>query len=110
MNTLNDRPQSFICHNGEKAPLPFSEAEYERRIATLRDIMAATDAPVVALTSMHDIAYYSGFSYRRFGRPFGCVATTDTRTFVSANIAVCLPWRRSSAARVIIADRRLHNV
>lgn len=109
MNTLNDRPQSFICHNGEKAPLPFSEAEYERRIATLRAIMVDADVPVVVLTSMHNIAYYSGFLYCSFGRPFGCVVTQDTCTVVSANIDGGQPWRRSHCDNVIYTDWQRNN-
>ena len=61
MMDLNARPETFTCHNGEKAPLPFSHAEYERRLAELRKVMADRDIPAVLLTSMHNIAYYSGF-------------------------------------------------
>ena len=61
-----DRPQSFTCHNGEKAELPFSAEEYARRLAGLRRIMAQLDLPAVLLTSMHNIAYYTGFSLLQF--------------------------------------------
>ena len=57
------RTQFFVCENGEKAPLPFSKAEYERRLKTLRGIMAARGVDAVLFTSMHNIAYYSGFLY-----------------------------------------------
>lgn len=106
--TLN-RPQSFICHNGEKAPLPFSTAEYERRIATLRAIMIKADVPAVVLTSMHNIAYYSGFLYCSFGRPFGCVVTQDACTVVSANIDGGQPWRRSHCDNIIYTDWQRNN-
>jgi len=33
MTDISNRPQFFTCHNGEKAPLPFSAAEYDRRVA-----------------------------------------------------------------------------
>lgn len=107
-NPLN-RPQSFICHNGEKAPLPFSASEYENRIATLRAIMVETDVPAVLLTSMHNIAYYSGFLYCSFGRPYACVVTQDTCTVVSANIDGGQPWRRSHCDNIIYTDWQRNN-
>ncbi len=53
-----DRPETFTSHNGGKAPLPFSQTEYDRRLAALREIMADKDVGVVVLTSMHNVAYY----------------------------------------------------
>lgn len=109
MPDMNDRPQSFICHNGDKAPLPFSTAEYERRLAGLRRIMAERDLPAVLLTSMHNIAYYTGFLYCSFGRPYGCVVTPDACTTVSANIDGGQPWRRSHCENLIYTDWRRCN-
>lgn len=105
----NQRPQFFTCHNGEKAPLPFSDAEYERRLSKLRSIMAQHDVTAVLLTSMHNIAYYSGFLYCSFGRPYGCVVTQDACTTVSANIDAGQPWRRSFGDNVIYTDWRRNN-
>ncbi len=98
------RPDSFTCHNGEKAQLPFSDAEYARRLAKLRAIMAARDVSAVLLTSMHNIAYYTGFLYCSFGRPYGCVVTHDACTTVSANIDGGQPWRRSTGDNIIFTD------
>ncbi len=98
------RPQTFICENGEKAPLPFSSAEYERRLARLRRIMAEHDLPAVLLTSMHNIAYYTGFLYCSFGRPYGCLVTPDRCTTISANIDAGQPWRRCHGDNVIYTD------
>lgn len=98
------RPQSFTCHNGEKAALPFSAEEYARRLAGLRRIMAQHDLPAVLLTSMHNIAYYTGFLYCSFGRPYGCVVTAEACTTVSANIDGGQPWRRSHCDNVIYTD------
>lgn len=109
MMEIENRPQFFTCHNGEKAPLPFSDTEYERRLATLRGIMAARDIPVVLLTSMHNIAYYSGFLFCSFGRPYGCVVTQDACTTVSANIDAGQPWRRSFSENVIYTDWKRNN-
>ena len=103
LDTLQ-RPQTFTCHNGEKTPLPFSQAEYDRRLSDLRAIMEARDVPVVLLTSMHNIAYYTGFLYCSFGRPYGCVVTPEACTTVSANIDGGQPWRRSHCENVIYTD------
>ena len=106
---LNTRVDSFTCHNGDKAPLPFSAAEYETRLARLRAIMAQMDLPVVLLTSMHNIAYYSGFLYCSFGRPYACVVTQEACTTVSANIDAGQPWRRSHGDNVIYTDWQRDN-
>lgn len=98
------RPDAFRFHNGEKAKLPFTIKEYERRLARLRRIMARLDLPAVLLTSMHNIAYYSGFLYCSFGRPYACVVTPDTCTTVSANIDAGQPWRRSFGDNVTYTD------
>lgn len=103
------RPDYFTCHNGDKAPLPFSAAEYAGRLARLRKVMAEKDLPAVLLTSMHNIAYYSGFLYCSFGRPYACVVTQDACTTVSANIDAGQPWRRSVGDNVIYTDWRRDN-
>ncbi|MEM9715246.1 MAG: aminopeptidase P family protein [Pseudomonadota bacterium] len=109
MTDHTDRPEFFTRHNGEKAQLPFSKSEYDRRLAGLRRIMAARDIPAVVLTSMHNIAYYSGFLYCAFGRPYACVVTADTCTTVSANIDAGQPWRRSFEENVIYTDWKRNN-
>lgn len=103
------RPDCFTSHNGDKAPLPFSAAEYDRRLARLRAIMQAQDVDAVLLTSMQAIAYYSGFLYCSFGRPYGCVVTPERCTTVSANIDGGQPWRRSHGDNVIYTDWRRDN-
>ena len=103
------RTQFFVCENGEKAALPFSNAEYERRLATLRGIMADRGVEAVLFTSMHNIAYYSGFLYCSFGRPYGCVVTADRCTTVSANIDAGQPWRRCFGDNVIYTDWERNN-
>jgi creatinase len=103
------RPDYFTCHNGDKAPLPFSAAEYAGRLARLRKVMAEKDLPAVLLTSMHNIAYYSGFLYCSFGRPYACVVTQEACTTVSANIDGGQPWRRSHGDNVIYTDWRRDN-
>jgi len=108
MTNQTIRPDFFTRHDGEKI-LPFSNDEYERRLQTLRHIMAEKDVEATLLTSMHNIAYYSGFLYCSFGRPYSCVVTQHSCTVVSANIDGSQPWRRSFADCVIYTDWRRDN-
>ena len=103
------RPEFLTLHNGEKAPLPFSPAEYAARLAGLRRIMAEAGVGAAVLTSMHNIAYYSGFLYCSFGRPYACVVTPDRCVTVSANIDGGQPWRRSVGENLIYTDWRRDN-
>ena len=65
------RPNFHRFHNGSKAALPFCDAEYEARLAGLRSILRDKGVNAAVFTSMHNIAYYSGFLYCAFGRPYG---------------------------------------
>ncbi|MEP3234059.1 MAG: aminopeptidase P family protein [Hyphomicrobiales bacterium] len=109
MPNSQTRPDFFVSHNGEKARLPFSNVEYERRLKTLRSIMDQQGLEAVLLTSMHNIAYYSGFLYCSFGRAYGCVVTKDQCTTISANIDAGQPWRRSFGDNLIYTDWRRDN-
>ena len=102
--TARNRPAFFTRQNGDPAPLPFDRAEYDRRLAALRQAMADRDIPAALFTSMHNIAYYTGFLYCSFGRPYACVVTQDTCTTVSANIDGGQPGRRSWCDNVIYTD------
>ncbi|MEM6460850.1 MAG: aminopeptidase P family protein [Pseudomonadota bacterium] len=106
---INSRPSYFSRQDGGKAGLPFSKAEYDRRLQALRGEMQAHDVPAVLFTSMHNIAYYSGFLYCSFGRPYGCIVTADTCTTVSANIDGSQPWRRSLGDNIIYTDWQRDN-
>ena len=99
-----DRPDYFNLKNGNKSELPFSKKEYERRLDGLRKIMNQHDLDMVLLTSMHGVAYYSGFLYTSFGRPYGCVVTHEKCITVSANIDAGEPWRRSIDENIIYTD------
>ena len=103
------RPDFLVLENGEKAELPFAPEEYAARLARLRAVMEQRDIPVVLLTSMHSIAYYSGFLHCAFGRPYGCVVTRDRCTTVSANIDAGQPWRRSIEDNLIYTDWKRDN-
>ncbi len=103
-----DRPQFYRFHQGEKT-LPFSDVEYEARLGGLRRIMADQGVDAVVLTSMHNVAYYSGFLYCSFGRPYAQVVTaTDTVTF-SAGIDAAQPWRRCYGDNITYTDWQRNN-
>ncbi|WP_424928170.1 aminopeptidase P family protein [Amaricoccus tamworthensis] len=103
------RQDFFTLHNGEKAPLPFLAEEYDARLAGLRRIMAERGLDAVILTSMHGIAYYSGFLYCAFGRSYGLVVTEERSVTVSANIDLSQPWRRCHGENVIYTDWQRDN-
>ena len=103
------RPDYFTYENGPKATLPFPQAEYDSRIAGLRAIMALEGVDATLLTSMHGVAYYSGFLYCAFGRPYACVVTQDCVTTVSANIDAGQPARRSACDNLVYTDWQRDN-
>ena len=84
----------FQFRNGSKVPLPFSDQEYENRLKGLRKIITENNLDAIILTSLQNIAYYSGFLYCSFGRPYGCVVTAKRNIVVSANIDAGQPGRR----------------
>ena len=55
------RSDFFQFTNGPKIPLPFSDKEYENRLKGLRKIISENNLDAVILTSLQNIAYYSGF-------------------------------------------------
>ena len=104
-----DRPQFHPIRNGEKAPLPFAPEEYDARVAGLRRIMAETGTEVVVLTSMHNVAYYSGLLYCSFGRPYALVVTDSEAVTISAGIDAGQPWRRCHGEGLTYTDWQRHN-
>ena len=104
-----ERPDFFTLKNGEKAKLPFSKKEYNQRISSLRAVMEKKNLDMLILTSMHNIAYYTGFIYCSFGRPYGCIVTKDKISTISANIDAAQPWRRSHCDNVIYTDWKREN-
>jgi creatinase len=104
-----ERPDFFTLKNGEKAKLPFSNEEYNQRLNKLRSIMDKDNLDMIILTSMHNIAYYSGFIYCSFGRPYGCIITENKIVTISANIDASQPWRRSHCENIIYTDWKKDN-
>ena len=104
-----ERPDFFELKNGSKVKLPFSEQEYKNRLNKLREEMSKNNLDMIILTSMHNIAYYTGFIYCSFGRPYGCVITNTKVVTISANIDASQPWRRSAYDNLIYTDWKRDN-
>ena len=106
---MTERPEFYRFHNGTKAPLPFAPAEYDARLAGLRRSMAELGVDACVLTSMHAIAYYSGFLYCSFGRPYGLVVTNTDSVTISAGIDAGQPWRRCHGDNITYTDWQRDN-
>ncbi|MCZ4352126.1 aminopeptidase P family protein [Roseovarius aestuarii] len=106
---MTARPEMYRFHNGEKAPLQFDSAEFDARLKGLRARMAEQGVEVAVFTSMHNIAYYSGFLYCAFGRPYGLVVTADQDVTISAGIDAGQPWRRCHGDNITYTDWQRDN-
>jgi len=104
-----ERPDFFELKNGSKVKLPFSQTEYQNRLDKLRTTISKNNLDMIILTSMHNIAYYTGFIYCSFGRPYGCVISEKKIVTISANIDASQPWRRSFCDNVIYTDWKKDN-
>ena len=103
------RSDFFQFTNGPKIPLPFSDKEYENRLRGLRKKISEHNLDAVILTSIQNIAYYSGFLYCSFGRPYACVVTAKRNIVVSANIDAGQPGRRCYGENLIYTDWKRNN-
>lgn len=103
-----DRPEFYRFHQGERI-LPFAASEYEARLAKLRATMAETGIDACVFTSMHNIAYYSGFLYCAFGRPYALVVTATENVTISAGIDAAQPWRRCFGDNITYTDWQRHH-
>ena len=106
---FHQRPSFAPFKNGTKAPLPFARSEYDARLARLRAVMADHGTGAVVLTSMQNIAYYSGFLYCAFGRHYACVVTPHTAVTISAGIDGGQPHRRSAVDNIVYTDWQRDN-
>ena len=104
-----NRPDYFSLKNGHKAKLPFSNSEYNNRQEKLKQVMSKNNLDMIILTSMHNVAYYTGFIYCSFGRPYACVITEKKIVTISANIDAAQPWRRSVCDNIIYTDWKRDN-
>ena len=99
----------FQFTNGDKIPLPFSDKEYENRLRGLRKIIEENNLDAVILTSLQNIAYYSGFLYCSFGRQFACVVTPKRNVVISAQLDAGQPGRRCYGENLIYTDWKRDN-
>ncbi len=98
-----DRPVNYRFHQGDRV-LPFAAAEYDARLAGLRTAMTEAGIAACVLTSMQNVAYYSGFLYCAFGRPYALVVTESDSVTVSAGIDAAQPWRRCHGDNITYTD------
>ncbi|KEO50916.1 M24 family metallopeptidase [Thioclava pacifica] len=103
-----DRPEFYRFHQGDRV-LPFASEEYDARLAGLRTTMEASGVEACVFTSMHNIAYYSGFLYCSFGRPYGLVVTATESVTISAGIDAGQPWRRCHGDNITYTDWARNN-
>jgi len=71
--------------------------------------MEALGAEAAVFTSMHNIAYYSGFLYCAFGRPYALVVTPRESVTISAGIDAGQPWRRCHGDNITYTDWQRDN-
>ncbi|MAU45873.1 MAG: creatininase [Yangia sp.] len=103
-----DRPEFYRFHQGDRI-LPFEAQEYDARLAGLRASMDEAGVAACVLTSMHNIAYYSGFLYCSFGRPYALVVTETESVTISAGIDAGQPWRRCHGDNITYTDWARNN-
>ncbi len=103
-----DRPEFYRFHQGDKV-LPFSSQEYDGRLSRLRADMRDAGVDACVFTSMHNVAYYSGFLYCAFGRPYALVVTPTESVTMSAGIDAAQPWRRSHGDNITYTDWQRDN-
>ena len=80
-----------------------------KTVFSARSIMAKTGVETAVFTSMHSIAYYSGFLYCSFGRPYGLVVTAKDHVTISAGIDAGQPWRWSHGDNITYTDWQRDN-
>lgn len=109
VNSVSELERLKTLHNGEKQQLTFSDAEFERRLTGLRQIMAEQGMDAAILTSYHGIKYYSDFLYTTFGRNYALVVTQNESVTVTANIDAGMPWRTSYGDNIVNTDWKRDN-
>jgi creatinase len=105
---MTNRLQQYRFHQGDRV-LPFAASEYDVRLEDLRFMMATQGIEACVFTSMHNIAYYSGFLYCSFGRPYGLVVTATDSVTISAGIDAGQPWRRCHGDNITYTDWQRDN-
>jgi len=103
-----NRPEFYRFHQGERI-LPFEAAEYDARLTGLRRRMDDAGVEACVFTSVHNIAYYSGFLYCAFGRTYGLVVTQSDSVTISAGIDAAQPWRHCHGDNITYTDWSRNN-
>jgi creatinase len=103
-----ERPHYYRFHQGTRT-LPFPDDEYNTRLATLRASMKDSGIDACVFTSIHCVAYYSGFLYCSFGRPYALVVTLSDSVTISAGIDAGQPWRRCHGDNLTYTDWQRNN-
>lgn len=110
---MSQRPEFFNFEHGSLqgpgSALPFAKSEFEERVTNIRKRLEHLDLDAILFTSMHCIAYYSGFLYCAFGRPYGCVITKDKVVTISANIDAGQPARCGAFDNLVYTDWQRDN-
>ena len=73
-------------HNGDSTCPLFSDGEMASRCDAMQKRMDEAGIDACVLTAYHNICYFLGFLYYRFGRHYSAVLTRDGVTTVSAAI------------------------
>lgn len=95
--------------NGDRQPLTFSDAEFQRRLNGLRTVMMENSLDAIVLTSSHNIKYFSDFLYTQFGRQYALVVTPNDSVTVTPKVDAAMPWRTSYGDNVTYTDWRHDN-
>ncbi len=110
---MSQRTEFFNFEHGSSqgpgSALPFAKSEFDERVTNIRKRLEHLDLDAVVFSSMHCIAYYSGFLYCAFGRPYGCVITKDKVVTISANIDAGQPARCGAFDNLVYTDWQRDN-
>ena len=102
-------PSLINIANGEHVSGTFSKSEMQRRLDSLRVLMAQLQVDTVVMSSYHNINYYADFMFCSFGRHYGLVITDQTQTSISANIDGGQPARRTFGENLVYTDWQKDN-
>ena len=95
-------PHVFTQYNGQQLDLTFSNAEFERRLTRVRELLSTHNLDAFVLTSMHNIKYFSDF-VPSHSVAFAVVITAriDNRyPWVDGG----MPWRTTYGDNIVYSD------
>ena len=74
-----ERPDFYI-KKWRKSKTSFTDKEYNQRVKKLRSVMEKNNLEMIILTSIHNMAYYTGFIYCSL-KPCGNAITNKSQLF-----------------------------